>query len=183
MGILSELLSNIATHLAIHKLALARKKNLYYILGFICIAVSGLLLFLYVFVYTSTLVENYTIITIEYSNCYAINPIEYRRIVLDAGTNKYEIYHPLWRKDYDEEMVISNLRKSMQATIWLASNDSNDIKGISTQFFKIDPSIGAAWDNSNRKALLWSSIMFFALGVLVITAVYLDKEIERAISP
>lgn len=147
-----------------------RNRLPYYILGLLCLAVSAASLFLYWIVYVPVTQEDYYRTTIVYTKCYSINPKEHRAIILETSDKKYRLYHGLWRQAYADEYVLNALSRSSRATVWLAGKDKDDIKGIATEHFNIEPSVGVDWDTSNRAALLWLAFFFSGLGAIVIVS-------------
>jgi hypothetical protein len=159
----------------IHVPTYLRQMQPYFILGFLAVLVSIVLVCLYYFVYFPVPVERYYVTTIEYDKCYAAGSEEYRAISLEANSVKYTIVKAIWtRYSLDEGVILEALCRSSRGTIWLSSKDSTDIKGISTRTFSIDPSVGAEHDKADGRALLWMALMFFGSGTALIVLVWLE---------
>jgi hypothetical protein len=93
---------------------------------------------------------------------------------VEANNVKYTIVNGIWtRYSLDGGVILEALCRSSRGTIWLSSKDSTAIKGISTQTFSIDPSVGAEYDKSQGRALLWMALMFFGSGTALIILVWL----------
>ena len=160
---------------ATHKLASSGKKSNYYWLGAAAIILSGIPILIYFFIGRPLPPEKYHVADIEYTACYLEGDKYNRSVTLDAGNKKYSIFYWLWHEEYKDEDIVNALSKSSQARIWLISNDDTKIKGIQTAYFRIDPSKGYEWDNTNRNSLLWISAILSSLGLLIIVAVRLSR--------
>jgi hypothetical protein len=71
--------------------------------------------------------------------------------------------------------VVTALKQSSQALVWLPKIENNDVRGLETPSLKIDPSIGAEWDRANRNAILWISAGLFGIGSVLIVIVRFSK--------
>src|SRR5262245_5975521 len=147
----------------------------HFTLAILAIPVSIVLVCLYYFVYFPVPVERYYVTTIEYDKCYAWGSEEHRSISVEANNVKYTIVNGIWtRYSLDGGVILEALCGSSRGTIWLSSKDSTDIKGISTQTFSIDPSVGAEYDKSQGRALLWMALMFFVSGTGLIVLLWYE---------
>lgn len=169
MSFLAELLADALTA----GVASGRSKFPKLIVGVLALAGATALLF-YWLGWEPATVEDYYATEISYSNCYYDRKSEDRKIILESGEKKYRIYYYIWQDHYEPETIVHELSKYSRAKVWLTAKDESDIRGVATRTLTIDPSIGVAWDRSNRKAMLWVVIGFFIAGGVLIVIVLLS---------
>lgn len=170
-------LADLLTHTLTVGAASSRSKLLKLIIGLLAI-VGATIMLLYWLSWKPATVEGYSRINLSYSNVYYDDSTEDRKIVLESGEKKYGIYYKVWQGHFEPETIVRELSEYSLAQVWLTSMDDNAVKGIATPTFKIDPALGAAWDNENRKYMLWVTIGFFVsgVGILVLVIYYSKRE-------
>jgi hypothetical protein len=171
---LAELIFRTLTAVGIGRATACRKKLPHYLLGCFSIFISGLCLLWY-YLYPPVPREQFQAIRISYSNCVAEGSRDDRRIVLKSGDKDYVLQYWLWKKRHKEAEVVAALKQSSEALVWLATSENHDLRGLETATFRIDPSVGAEWDRSNRNAARWLSAGFFGAGLLLIAVVRYSK--------
>lgn len=170
----AELIVRTLTAVAIGRATVCRKKLPHYLLGCFAIFLSGLCL-LWRYIYRPVPMERFQTIQISYSNCLAEGPRDDRRIILKSGDKDYVLHDWLWKKRSKEDEVLAALKRSSDAVVWLPTSEDHNVRGLETATFRIDPSVGAEWDKSNRNALLWIFALFFGLGSFLIVVVRFSK--------
>lgn len=96
-------------------------------------------------------------------------------MVLESEGRKYKLDHTNWPAGHSEVEVQNALCQSSSGKLWLEPGEDTFVRGIETRTFSVDPSVGAAWEAANRKALLWLAVGFFALSAVLIVAVSISK--------
>ena len=164
-------LDDLLTNSLIAGASTSRSKLPKLIVGLLAIALACGLLFYYLS-WEPAAVETYRVEDISYARCYYDDKSDDRKIVLESGGKAYRLYPYIWQDKYDAATVVRELGRHSEAKVWLPSNGDPFIKGIATPTLTIDPSMGAAWDRSNRKAMLWVIGGFFLAGaVLIVVAI------------
>ncbi len=153
----------------------ARNRAITFLMGTIFIIVSLLLIYLYSFVYIPVPVGNYLTRNIRYEHPFAEGAKNGRRIVLAFEGRSFKIDHHLWPSDINETQLLELLTRDSVARLWMKSPDDIYIQGIETSSFRIDPSVGAEWDNSNRRYLLWIGIGLSILGITTVLSAFRGK--------
>ena len=143
------------------------------VIGLLSITLAGGLL-LYYLSWEPAAVATYRVENISYTRCHYDGNSDDRKIVLESGGKAYRLYPYLWQDKYDATTVVRELSKHSEAKVWLPPNGDPFIKGIATPALTIDPSVGAAWDRSNREAMLWVVVGFFLAGAVLIVIVLLS---------
>jgi hypothetical protein len=114
-------------------------------------------------------VDQYHAVKVSNHSCQGYGDRKSRRIIIDASDKRYIFFYGEFvGREYTEQDIIDKLCSSKELTIWTESESKKvvDVKGISSEFFRVDPQLGYERAKANRNASLWLAIMFFALWVL-----------------
>lgn len=117
-----------------------KNKIVLFVIGLLVMAISTRALF-YIYSLPPANVEDYYNTQINYSIAYFEDSKNYSNVILVSREQNYIISSRIWQKSYSPETVIDKLNNVRRAKTWLSSPDSNEIKGIITKGFSIDPSI------------------------------------------
>jgi hypothetical protein len=176
--LLADFLAEFLTYSLVDLGTHVKGKTVLLVFGLLVIVASigGLL---YVYSLPPTTVEDYHNTEIGYSRAYLDDSKNYSNVILVSGEQNYVISSRIWQKSYSSETVVDNLNNYRRAKVWLSSPDSHEIKGIVTQGFSIDPSVGVAWDNENKYGWSFLCWLFFGLGSFLIFTLLLSALTEK----
>src|SRR5215213_3060272 len=132
------------------------------IVGLFLTAGAGALFFYWLSWQPAT-VEGYYAADISYSGCHYDG--RGRKIILEAGEQRYELHYYMWQDRPGPESVMRELCGYSRARVWLTPESGTDIRGVITPTLTIDPSVGARRDRSNREALLHIVLALSAVGL------------------
>jgi hypothetical protein len=179
MGLLSQLLTDLLTSLTLGRLSVSKKRLSYILIGLLGVMLGVASLLAYYFISPPMSKDQYYVTSIEYSRCYATE--SKKSVVLENNNTKYFLDDYMWNKNYTYNEIVDLLNQSSKVTVWIPSKESKTIKGIAAPNFKIEPSVGEAWDRSNRRAWLWAAVLFLSLGILlIISACFVDESVEES---
>jgi hypothetical protein len=169
MSFIDKMVADLITTVTTAKVSLTNSKIPKYIMGAASIALSGIILLIYVS-YEPESLSTYHQVIIEYSRAYFTTSDERPTIALEANNGKYLIDYGIWSSSkMSGDEFINALNQSTQATLWLKSK--NGVTGIKTPFIDISPAVGVAHSRQNRNMLLWLAGLFFAAGAFLIIVV------------
>jgi hypothetical protein len=156
-------LAKLLTDTLIGGMASSRSNLPKLIIGLLAIIGATVMLF-YWLSWKPATVESYYVTEISYSNCYYDRKSKERKIILESGEKEYRIYYYIWQDHYEPDIIVRELSNYSRAKVWLTAKDEPDIRGIASPTLTIEPSVGVAWDRSNRKAMFWVMLGFFVGG-------------------
>ena len=142
-------------------------------IGIFGVALSAILLLIWI-IWQPNPVESYYVTDFSYSRAYLTNSQEYRYIALESAEKTYKIDFHLWQGRHSAEALVNKLSKHSQARLWLESKDDVYLQGLATPTLTIDPSVGAAEKNSDRRAILWMACGFWCLGTLILLVRFIE---------
>jgi hypothetical protein len=175
MSFIASLLTEILISTGVAGANSNKKKVFYYIFGAVTLVVCLSALVLTIFWFEPISVEKYYSDEITYKMVYGRGDRDRREIILETEGEKYFIRHYLWPKGIQELQILGLLEKSNRAIIWTGEKGSWNLKGTSTDHFKIDPSVGSANDISTRRLWIGLLSVFSFAGLLIIVIAYFDS--------